>query len=334
MMKQLISLVIINWNNKSYIDRCMESILSQKYNNIEIIFIDNDSADGSFEHFDEKYSSQNIMKVHNKVNNGYAGAANQGIKLSNGSYVMIINPDIIMEPDFIGKLYDFCEADSSVAAISGKLLKYDFKKDEKLNFIDSAGIVMYRSRRCVDRGQNEADNGQYNKVERVFGVCGAAPMYKKEALEKIKIDEEYFDEDFFAYKEDVDLSWRLNLCGYKCMYYPEAVAYHGRGMGGSKGGVLNFIRNRKTQSEFLRGISFRNHYMMMFKNETENTYGRDRFKIWKRSISFMCYAIVFERFTFKYLSQALNMKQKMLSKKKAFYDKVSVSDKDVLDLLQ
>lgn len=322
MSENLVSLVIINWNNKDYLQRCMDSILSQTHENLEIIFIDNDSSDGSFEYFDKLYDSKNIRKIHNKKNTGYSGAANQGIKLSQGKYVMIINPDIIMEKNFISELYEFSIKDDLIGATSGKLLKYDFKEDKKMNYIDSAGISMFRSRRCIDRGQNEVDNGQYDKVERVFGVCGAAPFYKKTALEKVTIDEEYFDEDFFAYKEDVDLSWRLNLAGFKCMYDPKAVAYHGRGLGGSKGGVLKFIKNRKTQSEFLRGISFRNHIMMMYKNETKESLKEDFWLIRKRQIAFWIYAIMFERFTFKYYKEAKANKNKMNDKKNKFYDKV------------
>lgn len=322
-MKHLISLVIINYNNKSYIKRCVDSILNQTYRNIELIFIDNRSKDNSFEYFCKEYSNEPFIKIFNEVNNGYSGAANQGIKLAKGEFVMIINPDIIMEPDFIEKLHNFMLTDDSFAAISGKLLKYDFSNDKKLNYIDSAGIVMYRSRRCIDRGQNQEDMGQYDKTERVFGVCGAAPFYRKSALEDIRINDEYFDEDFFAYKEDVDLSWRLNLKGYKCMYYPEAVAYHGRGLGGSKGGVLNFIRHRKTQSKFLRGISFRNHMLMLIKNETEETYKRDRFKILKRELAFLCYALVFEPFTFKYLKEVMNLKKKMVDKRRKVMEKAT-----------
>lgn len=330
----LVSLVIINYNNKSYLKRCIDSIKDQTHKNMEIIFIDNESKDGSFEFMQEEYQNSDILLVENKVNNGYAGAANQGIKLSNGKYVMIINPDIIMEKDFIQKLHDYMESDVTIAAASGKLLKYDFEKDEKLDYIDSAGIVFYKNTRAADRGQNEKDLGQYDKVERVFGVCGAAPIYRREALEDIKVSGEYFDDDFFAYKEDVDLSWRLNLAGYKNMYFPKAVAYHGRGLGGSKGGIKAFINNRKSQSEFLRGISFRNHIMMLWKNDINDFKKKNRYLILKRQVSFLMYAVVFERFNFKYYKQAKDKKEKMLNKKIEFINKIGDKLVDINDILQ
>ena len=175
----LISLVIINYNNKSYLKRCLTSIENQTYKNLEIIFIDNESKDGSFDFMKEEYSEKNILLIRNEANNGYAGAANQGINISKGNYIMILNPDIIMEEDFIEKMYSFIDKDESIGALTGKLLKYDFKNDKKLKYIDSVGIDMYKNRKFKDRGQNELDNGQYEQVEVVFGVCGAAPMYRK-----------------------------------------------------------------------------------------------------------------------------------------------------------
>lgn len=322
----LISLVIINYNNKSYLKRCISSIFEQIYKNVDIIFIDNESKDGSYEFMKEEYSNSNILLIRNDVNNGYAGAANQGIKLSKGKYVMILNPDIIMEPDFLEKMYRFIDKDESIGALSGKLLKYDFENDKKLNYIDSAGIIMFKSTRCIDRGQNEEDLGQYDKTEQVFGVCGAAPMYRKSVLEKVAIDGEYFDEDFFAYKEDIDLSWRINLIGFKNMYYPKAIAYHGRGLGGSKGGIINFIKNRKKQSKFLRGISYRNHLMMIFKNNINGYFKKYKVYILKRQILFFIYSIFFEISNMKFIYQAFKSKNKMKYKKETLEKNVSLDN--------
>lgn len=329
----LISLVIINYNNKSYLKRCLDSIKEQTYKNLEVIFIDNKSADGSFEYMKEEYSNENILLIYNEVNNGYAGAANQGINLSKGKYVMILNPDIVMENDFIEKLYNFAERNKDAGAISGKLLKYDFENDGKLNYIDSAGIDMYKNRRFRDRGQNELDEGQYNKTEEVFGICGAAPFYNRKVLDDVAIDGEYFDEDFFAYKEDIDLSWRINLSGYKNVYYPEAIAYHGRGLGSHEGGIMNFIKHRKNQSEFLRGISLRNQILLINKNETKESLKGCRFNIIVRETALFIYTIIFESFSIKYFKEASVLKGKILNKRKKFQEGRTLSF-DFLKLLK
>lgn len=329
----LISLVIINYNNKSYLKRCINSIFNQTYKNLEIIFIDNESKDGSYDFMKEEYPSEDILLIRNEVNNGYAGAANQGIKLSKGKYVMILNPDIIMEPDFIEKMHGFIESDESIGALSGKLLKYDFENDKKLNYIDSAGIIMFKSTRCIDRGQNEEDLGQYDKTEQVFGVCGAAPLYRRSSLEEVSIYGEYFDEDFFAYKEDVDLSWRLNLAGFKNMYYPKAIAYHGRGLGSSKRGIINFIRHRKTQSEFLKGISSRNHLMMLYKNNIDGYYNQYKKYIIKRQGALLLYSIVFEVSIIKYIKEARQNKNKMYEKREKFKQKLNFKFTDIKNII-
>lgn len=331
-MNDLISVVIVNWNNKDYLSRCINSILNQTYNNTEVIFLDNQSTDGSYEYVQKLYPQTNIIKYYSSKNLGYAGGANKGIKLSKGKYVIIMNPDVVLEPNFIEECYRFALQDETIGAISGKLLKYDFNLDKKLNIIDSSGIIVEKSRRAADRGQNEADTGQYDKIERIFGVCGAAAFYKRDALEHIKIFEEYFDEDFFAYKEDVDLSWRLNLCGYKNMYYPLAVAYHGRGLGGSRGGVKKFIKNRENQSKFLRGISLRNHYLMLYKNETKHTFRKHMVYILTRNLLLLGYSLVYERFIFKYIKEAINLKAKMKTKKNEILQKQKISNEEMISL--
>jgi GT2 family glycosyltransferase len=332
-MNKKVSLVIINWNNKDYIEKCINSIREQTYPNIELVFIDNASKDGSFEFFQERFGDCGYIAIKNTENKGYSGGANQGIRRSTGDYIMIINPDIIMEKDFVEKLYRFAEANKDVGAVSGKLLKFDFNNDKKLNYIDSTGIIMFRDRNCIDRGQNEVDLGQYNSTDRVFGVCGAAPFYRKEALDSISINGEYFDEDFFAYKEDVDVSWRLNLSGFKCMYYHEAVAYHGRALGRTKGGIIKTIKHRAEQSKFLRGLSFRNQLLMLFKNENGESYRRDRFKIYVRVAKLLIFSLIFEQFNLKYLVEALKMKNKMLEKKLEFQKKNKKVIREILDVI-
>ncbi|MDP4088148.1 MAG: glycosyltransferase family 2 protein [Bacillota bacterium] len=319
-MNKLVSIVIINWNNKKYIDRCMEAIMAQSYSPMEIIFIDNNSKDCSYEHFGNTYSKDKCIAVKNKENLGYSGAANQGINMAKGEYIMILNPDIVMEWNFVEKLCTFMEGDMEIGAVSGKLLKYDFEKNTRLNYIDSAGIEIYRDRTSRDIGQNEEDKGQYNSTRRVFGICGAAPMYRKSALADIAVNGEYFDEDFFAYKEDIDLSWRLNLAGFKCMYYPEAVAYHGRGLGGVRGGIWKVIKNRNSQSKFLRGISSRNQLMLLFKNEQGKPMRRDIFKIYLRVLKMVVFSLAFERFNFQYMFQAIKLRKKMKEKKLLFLE--------------
>ena len=165
----------------------------------------------------------------------------------------------------------------------------------------------------INRGQGERDEGQYNKTEEIFGVDGAAPLYRRTALENIKLPirikfaynshqnshaYEYFDEDFFCYKEDVDLAWRLQLYGWKSVYEPRAIAYHLRGAG--ERAVKNYISvalARRKISQFAKFYSFKNDRLMRIKNELPSLFFRHFFSILIKEIGAWLYVLFLEHYT-------------------------------------
>lgn len=246
-----VSVIILNWNGKDLIEKCIESVLNQNYKPLKIILIDNASTDGSSELID-KHSSVSIVK--NEINKGFAKAMNEGIKLSDGDYVLLLNYDIILRPDFVNEMVKAIESNNKIGSVSGKLLRLNSTKD--MPVIDSTGHIIFRNRLAENRGENEIDRGQFDQVESVFGTCGAAALYKREMLEDIKVNDEYFDEAFFAFWEDVDLDWRARLRGWQCIYTPYAVAYHERGG--------PFLR----RSKFVELHNYKNRYFLMIKNDS------------------------------------------------------------------
>lgn len=268
-----VSVVIIHYNTKHYLKSCLDSLFKQTYPDIKIFFIDNNSPDASWQDLlKENYPMKeykNLEIIANQHNSGYSGAANQGVKLSHDSeYVLITNPDIIFEPDYFAKVISRMEEDKKIAAITGKIKKYDFAKNEKTNFIDTVGLFSFPNRRIIDDGQGLEDDGRFDKEKEVFGISGACPLYRKTALEDVKIGDEYLDDDFFMYKEDVDLSWRFQLFNWKCLYYPQAVAWHGRGTGVLKRFThFQVMKNRAKLSDFQKFYGFRNQRLMQLKNE-------------------------------------------------------------------
>src|SRR5204863_6092868 len=133
-----------------------------------------------------------------------------------------LNPDTVLDPAFISELVLALDTRPDAASASGKLLRMDGKT------LDSTGIVMLREQRHLDRGADQPDTGQFEKFEEIFGPSGAAAMYRRKALDDAAIDGQYFDEDFFAYREDADLAWRCRLLGWTSIYVPTAVAQHRR----------------------------------------------------------------------------------------------------------
>jgi len=297
-VKPLVSIVIINYNTRHLLDACIQSLNKQTYFPREIIFIDNFSSDHSCEHV--KSYHPDIKIVCNDKNLGYAEAGNQGIRMAHGEYILLLNPDILFEKNYIELCVEKMEKDKEIAAIGGKIYKYDFQKNRKTRFIDTAGLFCYRNRRVIDNGQGLEDHGQFDTPKEVFGVSGACPIYRKKALEDAKIGNEYLDKDFFMYKEDVDISWRFRLLGWKCFYLPTAVGHHGRGTGVLKRFThWEVYKNRSRLSRFQKYYSFRNQRLMQIKNELAVNFLHDIFPIaWKETLIFF-YLIFREPFLFK-----------------------------------
>ncbi len=258
--KDFVSIIIINRNGERFLRGCIESVKKQSYVKIEIILIDNASTDGSLSLVQS--SHEDIIIITNSGNEGYSKAANTGIVKSKGEYILILNPDVILDSKFIENCLTAIRKDEKIGSVSGKLLRFKsplsppFDKGGEGEIIDSTGLILCQDiRRPLDRGQNQRDNGQYNKEEYIFGVNGAAPFYRRVMLEDVKIVDEYFDEEFFAYYEDVDLAWRAQLLGWKCYYTPFAVAYHYR----------SYLKSEVGNTGKLHAV--KNRYLLYLKNE-------------------------------------------------------------------
>src|SRR5574341_1846716 len=217
----LVSVTIVTYNSSRFIDRCLKSVLADSYPLKEIIIIDNHSTDGT----------QKVLRnfegccriVYNDRNVGFAAAQNQAITLSRGDWVLTLNPDVVLEPGFIGALVQAGRLDPKVGAVCGKLLTMRatlaLPEDP---VIDSTGIYFTPMLRHLDRGSREVENGHFRNHEYVFGASAAAALYRREMIDDISVDGEFFDSDFFVYREDADVAWRAQLMGWRCLYTPYA----------------------------------------------------------------------------------------------------------------
>lgn len=302
--------------------------MQQTYQEKEIFFIDNNSRDHSVEVVKKHFPR--LQCILNEKNIGYSRAANQSIYKAQGKYVMVMNIDIILNNDYIEKIVKYMEKEKNIAASSGKLLKYDTEKKQKTNIIDSTGLYCYRNRRIIDRGQGSEDKGQYDKEEEIFGITGACPIYRKSALESIKIENEYFDEDFFMYKEDIDISWRLRLKGWKIFYIPSAVAYHARGTGVLKRFThIEVAKNRKHLSRFQKFYAYKNQRLMQTKNEMWQNILRDfPYILWKEILIF-AYIILREPYLLRAFFHLLRQLPKAIRKRKYIMKNKVITWKDM-----
>jgi len=308
-----VSVIVVIYNSKKYIKLVFDAIFAQTHKDLEVIGVICANTDGSKEFLAQNYPLVKILDPGKNL--GFSAANNLAIKNSTGELIQLVNPDLILESNYIEEMVKAFD-DEKVAGVTGKILRYDFSKNQKSNIIDSTGITMSASGRARDRGQNQVDLGQFDQQLEIFGVSGAGPMYRRIALEKVKYEQEYFDEDFFMYWEDVDLSWRLNNAMYVHRYVPAALAYHGRVAGQAAGGychLLKFIKHHKQLSPQILRWNYKNHILMYIKNAKY---------IWHpafilREIAMLGYVIIFETSTLKVIPELFRQIPKILRKRKA-----------------
>ncbi|MBU3143461.1 glycosyltransferase family 2 protein [Clostridium sp. CF012] len=218
-----VSIIIPNYNGLKYIKGCLDSLAIQCFQNVEIIIVDNDSQDGSCEFISENYPQIKLLSL--KENYGFSKAVNEGIKASNCEYVVLLNNDTEVEEVWLENLVNCIEQDEKIFSCCSKMVRFS-ERDK----IDDAGDEYTILGWAYKRGDGAVLN-KYNKSERIFSSCAGAAIYRKKLFEEIG----YFDEDFFAYMEDVDISYRANIQGYKNIYCSEALVYHiGSATSGSK----------------------------------------------------------------------------------------------------
>lgn len=243
--KGLVSVIIIDFNSGRYLERCLAALESQTYRNLEIVIIDNGSQDGSTALLRE-WACSGRIRLFEGPNLGFSKANNLGIRETRGEFVLALNADAFLDEDYVRQCISAISSSAEIGAATGKLLS-----DSNPSKIDSAGHYFYREGLPVDRGFGESDEGQFDRVEFVDGACGAAAVYRRAMLEQIRVGNEFYNESFFAFVEDVELSFRASLAGWRTVYVPTAVAYHVRGGSIQSTSQFAFYLNERNLRVFL-----------------------------------------------------------------------------------
>ena len=216
-----VTVVIPNYNGLKFMEPCMAALEKQTCKDFEILVVDNGSSDGSVEWL----KSHQYPTIFLEENTGFSGAVNVGIKASKTPFVLLLNNDTEVEPDFIGEMIKAIRRSDKIFAVSSKMVQMYHKE-----LMDDAGDMYSVLGWAYQRGVGRSSKG-YNREREVFSACAGAAIYRREVFEQIG----YFDEMHFAYLEDIDVCYRAKIFGWHNRYCPTAVVYHvGSGTSGSK----------------------------------------------------------------------------------------------------
>jgi hypothetical protein len=231
-MPPLVSVVVVNFNGKKFLDDCLSSLARQTFRDFETILVDNGSSDGSAGYVREHCPF--VILIETGKNLGFAGGTNAGIHAAQGEFIFTLNNDTVADPHMLEEIVKPMQADLTVGMCGTKMVLPDGR-------INSTAICLSRSGAAWDRGMGEPDRGQYDTAEETFGPCAGAALYRRTMLHDIGL----FDEDFFLFMEDVDLAFRGRLAGWRCMYMPTArvVHVHG-GTAGFRSDISVYYGNR------------------------------------------------------------------------------------------
>ena len=241
--KMKVTIVIPNYNGKHFMEPCLASLREQTCQDYKVLVVDNASTDGSLEYMKEHYPKIEVIAL--DKNYGFSKAVNVGIQHSTTPYVILLNNDTTVDPHYVEEMIKAIERSPRIFSVSSKMIQMYHPE-----LIDSAGDLYTLLGWGVCRGTGRPVSN-YTEADEIFTACAGAAIYRRSAFGKIG----YFDENHFAYLEDIDVGYRAKIYGYKNTYCPTALVYHvGSGTSGSK------------YNSFKVKLSSRNNIYLNYKN--------------------------------------------------------------------
>jgi len=331
-----VTIQLVTWNSMKYLPFTLESIFNQNYKDFQVLVVDNNSQDETVDFIRKNYPEVTVFQ--NKKNLGFAKANNQGIRLLHSPFVLLCNPDIILENNWLEIIMKNTAAEKyhEVGSWGGKLLKLkphddEINQSDKTTIIDSCGLQITKNRKIIELGAGQ-DSAEFTNDQVVFGCSGALVLYKRELLDDCLIKTptcpagEYFDENFFAYKEDIDLAWRARILGWQSRFVSGAIAYHVRSASGSENtSYLEIIKSRRQLSPITKYYSYRNHLFLLIKNEFPKNFLTNIWRIKWLEFRKVCYFIIFEPKNILAWWAVMKMLPNMLAKRRQIFKQAKIN---------
>ncbi len=341
-----VSINIVVLNGEKYIRGCLESVLKQSYqhNQIEINILDNGSTDKTvqiIQDFELRISNLGFARftfTKSPVNLIMWVGHEELLKTTRGKYLVVLSVDVILEKDFVARAVGKLEVDPKLGAIQAKIYQFDasqtYAGEPARHTIDTCGFVIHRSRRIGNIGHGERDHGQFERAQEVFGVEGAAPVLRIDALKSIRVVGEIVDHDMIWYAEDLDIAWRLRLAGWSQLYEPSVVAWHDRGTskGHTVGSWLKYISRVRVRRQIAiqrRRLEWRNSRWTRIKNDYIINVVVDLPQIVWREIEVLGYAVLFEPGILKEIPVFIKGIPRMLRKRREILSRAQTGPEDI-----
>jgi GT2 family glycosyltransferase len=326
-----LSVNLVSWNGAKYVPYLFDSLRKQTLKDWQLLIVDNNSQDVMLELMKKELINFPVKFeiIGNKSNLGFAGGHNMAFKKIDSEYVLMLNQDMYLMPDCLEKIVKFLDYNTQVVAASPRLMKWNFNEVRQgleksfTDQIDTLGLEVFRNRRVVEKfaGQSWLDvqkNIGNTRSLRVFGLSGALPFFRKSKVEEVVFQNgNIFDELYQSYKEDVDLAFRLAAHDSEACIALDAVAYHDRSASGSKDtSDTAAMANKKTQSEWVKYHSYKNHLMTLFKNEYWQNLILDLPWILWYELKKFVYYLIFDRKVLAGLKEIWRLKKDLKDKRK------------------
>lgn len=344
-MSKVITHILV-WNDERYLERLLKSIDAQTHEDLTIRMLDNGSTDDTVKYLQEK--APHYIVSRNTKNEGFAGGHNQLMKFTldhlsdenpDSTYILIANSDMIWDQDIVKNLAKALDEKKTAVAAQPKLLRaFGEVTDEEgttdvlqSDILDTTGMRTAKSLRMSDRGAGEKDHGQYDTKTDIFAPTGTMMMIRLSAVHTLMEAGEFYDDDFFAYREDCDLALRMRELGMKSIFVPSARAWHYRGMfGEEKQTWLQRIKNRRGQRPFFAALSTRNQLLLLIKHLNFDLAMRILPAVLMSEIPRTLYGVIFESMTRKRVLEIPRLFPKMLKKRKKLLEMRTATAQEIL----
>lgn len=260
-----------------WLDTCLGSVFGSRGVSVRVWVVDDLPGDPRVR--EVALAHEGVKLIVSPRNLRYASAANLGIAAGSSEYVLLLNQDARVDPACLARLAGWLRADPSLGVVGCRVLHQPSPDEAPDGLVDSMGIEMRRGRRAVDIGQGERDGPQWLGRRRVFGVCAAVALYRRDALQQVARGVNVFDARFVMHKEDVDLAWRLQRAGFGAGIDGDVVAFHARGTkrlsdleapdaARFANRARSVLRQERRKSASVRRLAWRNHLLLLIKNDT------------------------------------------------------------------